>query len=166
MFFVIYSIEYTHAQTKAPQILDFQWAQFKTQQLIFLVSIDREISQDIINGAFEIKDTTGKQIDELPFSIWVGRLEMSNQNYKKLFKIGFKDTLYVTFANNNFQLHTDYVYQVKIPKKMMNNKYLILNIYNQKNEESRKKYMFDDNQEYVIQVESPGYNTPLRINKN
>jgi|GEM_PF-2553570 len=163
---VLFTTYYAQAQIKAPQVLDYQRAQFKPQQLIFLVSIDREISQDVIEGEFAIKGSNGEQITELPFHVWVGRLEMNNQDYKKLLNIGSQDTLYVRFANNNFQLHTDYIYQVKIPNGMISNKYLILKIYNQKNEESRKRYVFPNGQEYVIQVVSPGFNTPLELLKN
>ena len=133
----------------------YAWGQSNPQPLIFLVSIDNKISQDVIDGKFFIKAQNGKQVDEMPFNAWVGKLEMENRDYKKLFKIDPQDSLYVTFANNNFALHTDYVYEVKIPTGMMNNKYLILNIYNQKDEENREKYAFPKDQEYIIQVESP-----------
>jgi len=144
-------------------ITDYAWAQAKPQQLIFLVSIDSKISQDIIHGKFFIRDQGSKRIDEMPFETWVGRLEMEPGDYKKLFKISPRDSLYVTFAYNSFELHDDYVYEVKIPNGMMNDKYLILNIYNQKDEENGKKYVFPSNQGYVIQIESPGFYTPLKI---
>jgi hypothetical protein len=150
-------------QLEAPQIIDYAIARFKPQQLIFLVSIDNQISKDIIPGKFFIRDHTGKQIDEMPFNIWVGRLEMSNRDYRKLFKIIPQDTLHIIFANNNFQLDTDYVYEVKIPHGMINDKYLILNIYNQKEERNKKKYVFPGDRGYVIQVESPGFYTPLKL---
>ncbi len=141
-------------------------AQTKQQQLTLIVVIDRDISQDLINGKFFIKDKGGQSIDEMPFREWVGQLEMTSEDFKKLFAFKKDDTLYVTFKYNNYKLDTNYVYEGKIPKSLVNPRYLILNFYNKKNQESRGKYVFTKHQDYLLQVAAPGYGTILKtINK-
>lgn len=139
------------------------YGQSKVKQLRLIVIIDDNICQDIINGKFVVKGKDSKTIDEMPFSSWVGKLEMTTSDYKKLFTVKPQDTLYLTFKNNNFALDTDYVYEGKIPKGMMNSEYLIFNICNEKNKESSEKYIFSGNNGYVVQVISPGYYTKLKM---
>ena len=142
------------------------FAQTKQQQLTLIVVIDRDISQDLINGKFIIKDKEGQSIDEMPFREWVGQLEMTSEDFKKLFTFKKEDTLYVTFKYNSYKLDTNYVYEGKIPKSLVNPRYIILNFYNKKNKESREMYVFTKNQDYLLQVAGPGYGTILKtINK-
>jgi hypothetical protein len=61
----------------------------------------------------------------------------------------------MTFEYNSFELDTNYVYEGKIPRGMVNDQYLILNIYNRKNKESREKYIFPENKDYIVQVMPP-----------
>jgi len=141
-------------------------AQSKQQQLTLIIVIDRHIDQDIVNGKFVIKDKDRRPIDEMPFREWVGKLEMTNEDYKKVFTFKQEDSLYVTFENNNFELDTNYVYEGKIPKSLVNPQYLILNFYNKKNKESREKYVFVGSNDYILEVLSPGYGTIMKtINK-
>jgi hypothetical protein len=140
--------------------------QIKARSLTFIVMIDNNIDQDIINGKFIIKDKNRKLIDEMPFRNWVGKLEMNDLDYKKLLNLQSKDSLFVCFGNKNFELDTTYSYEAKIPRRMMNSEYLILSIYNKKNKESRDKYLFLNNEVYILQVFSPGYNTRLKYKAN
>lgn len=139
------------------------WAQRKAQNLTLLVTIDGQILEDVIDGQFVIKDKDGKPVQKMPFLAWVGRLEMNSEDYNKFLKVPKEDSLYVHFENNDFKLDTNYVYEGKIPLGLINDRYLILNIYNKKNKDSQQKYVFPDHMDYVFQVVAPGYYTKLKF---
>src|ERR1700755_182189 len=94
-------------------MIQYGYGQQVQRSLRLIVVIDNDVCQDIIHGKFFIKDKNSNAIAEMPFTSWVGKLEMSAIDYKKLFNVKSQDTLYLTFENNNFQLDTTYLYEGK-----------------------------------------------------
>lgn len=141
------------------------YGQVKPRLFNLVITIDDEVSQQVINGCFFIKNKQRIITDTMKFRSWVGSLEMTTEGYSKLFNTNTSDTLYVKFKRNSTALAIADNYEAAIPVGMLNHQYLIFSIYNKKNKASRQKYYFSLNREYLFQIRSPNYNEILILNK-
>ncbi|MHA4807471.1 hypothetical protein ACX0G9_05175 [Flavitalea flava] len=139
------------------------FAQEMDKRLNFVVLIDNEVPTPsyILNGVFLIKDSTGKEVEKIPFHYQVGFLEMTTMGYNKFFNPGYKNNIYLKFQFYEMRpkdITHDYEYE--IPNDMINHLYYILKVYNYSNKQSRKKYLLKK-RIYGIELTTPGMVTVI-----
>ena len=147
------------------------FAQEKTKRLPFVLLIDNEVPDpSIIKGIFLIKDSIGMIKDSIKFDYQIGGLDLESSAYNKFFKVNQTYNIFVRFKEKDFKLNTTYIYQEQIPNKYINDeypngfineRYFIVKIFNKFNGDSRAKYYFKKNENYIVQIEIPGFSSLL-----
>jgi len=145
-------------------------SQERNNRMTFIIVIDNDLvdGSEIIDHKFLLKDSTGNIKDEINFDYQIGKLIMPQSDYDKLFKIKSGYKLYAKFIDRRFDPDSDYTYEISIPTKFINEEYptgfintgyFILKIYNAFNAESRAKYYFKKDENYIYQLIIPGMAT-------
>jgi len=119
--------------------------------------IDNEIPKtSIYDGFFFIKNSAGAIKDSIAFDYQVGALIMTDLNHKKLFSQDQKSKIIIKFKYKRFFPDSAEVsqYEYTIPLNWINEKYIIIKVYNRYNNESRRKYYFNKDR-YRIIIETP-----------
>jgi hypothetical protein len=141
--------------------------QGQDKRLTFILTIDDELPvTDITDGVFLLKDSTGTIKDKISFDYHVGGLGISAVDYKTLFASNPEYSIFIKFKHTVFRPnYTEYIYEKEIPRKWLNEEYIILKIYNASNKVSRAKYFFKHGQKYLIRIKIPGSSTILITRK-
>ena len=149
--------------------------QEKTEHLPFILLIDNEVPDpSIIHGIFLIKDSLGVVKDSVDFDYQVAELKMTRADYNRFFKIKQVYRIFIKFAQINLEAGTPDIYEKQIPNKYLNGEYpngfinklyFIVKIFNKSNADSRSKYYFKKDENYIAQVIIPGFSTLLSILK-
>lgn len=121
-----------------------------------IILIDGEISKSIYDFTISDSKTTEKKIlgEYLPGDLifemqdYNGFIKNNADNYKISFN---------TILTINKNLVSKKSYNMEIPKFFLNQKYIIINIFNMDNKIFRKKYhkLIKDSKEYYVIIESP-----------
>ena len=133
------------------------FGQDQNKRLNFILLIDNEIPKtSIYDGFFFIKNNIGVIKDSIAFDYQVGALMMTDFDYKRLFSQDQKSKIIIKFKFKRFFPDSAVVsqYEYAIPANWVNEKYMILKVYNRYNNESREKYYFNKDS-YRIIIETP-----------
>ena len=132
--------------------------QKQEKRLNFILTIDKEIPiAKIFDGYFLITKKAQNIRDTFKFQYQVGTLLLSSSDYENLFSLDSTSTIkikfkYIKFSSNQTQI---YSYEKVLRDTWVNEVYIILNVFNYFDAESRKKYFIRKDQ-YVIQIQVPG----------
>lgn len=132
--------------------------QNKEMRLNFILAIDNEIPiAKIFDGYFLIQNKIHYKQDTLRFQYQVGGLLLSSTDYQNLFLVDSLSTITIKFKYRNFTQNFTHVYNYEkvLRNTWINESYIILNVFNYYDADSRKKYFISKNQ-YLIQVQVPG----------
>jgi hypothetical protein len=134
--------------------------------LPFVLLIDNEVPVNSdTHGVFMIKDSLGIVKDSVIFGYDVGVLTMTKAEYKKLFAIKFPNKLSLKIYHLSLHADRTYVYEKRIPIKYfnweyphgyLNKEYFIVKIFNKFDADSRAKYYFKSDQDYIMLITIPG----------
>jgi hypothetical protein len=142
------------------------------ERLPFVLLIDNEVPDpSYIHGVFLIKDSLNIVRDSVKFKYEVGSLTMTKPDYDKLFSVKQVNNIaikLIQYGFNSDTTDTSYVYEYHIPNKyinqeypngFMNKTYFIFKIFNKFNIDSRTKYYFTKDENYIVQIIIPGSET-------
>lgn len=144
------------------------FGQEKDKCITFILLIDGELptTTDITDGTIIFNDSAGIKKDEISFDFHVGRIQMSLQDYKKLFSIDAGNRIFIRFKYKKFYpKYAEYAYEKEIPNGWFNKDYMIFKIYNAFNKAARARYFFKHGEKYLIQIKIPGSSTLLITRK-
>jgi len=116
----------------------------------------------IFDGQFEISDSTGKIIEQLPFDYRVGRLVLFTKDYTKLFSHSKKNKIIIKFVfKDPYSKYDETFYQGTIPIDKMNYEHIICHIYDFSKTSNKLKYVFDG-KKYLFQISIPAWSVILK----
>lgn len=139
------------------------YGQTKENKINFIIFIDDELSNlNISNGHFITIDSTNNE-NKLDFDYIVGDLKVTQEDYNTLYSSeNYK--LYICFKYKEFNPeYYEKEYKYQIPVEWLNDKYMILKIYNS-SKKRNKKYYFGD-KDYLVQFSIPGKSSILPLKK-
>jgi hypothetical protein len=135
-------------------------AQNKQSELPLIIVIDNEFPiASIVSERFFVADSIKNVIDSMNCDYDVGRLKFEKLDFKRLFKARATsgNIFYLNFTWRNLKQEEELNYKIYFFPYEINEKYMIIKIFNADKEENQAKFIFKDRQKYVYDVISPGF---------
>jgi len=147
----------------------FASAQKRKKQLPFIITINNEFPhwENITQGEFTLKDSTGNIREVMKFDYDTGIVLFKSSDYKKLLTLDKKTQLFIKFRYRGY-LQEDQdgdLYEKRVPTMFINKTYNIMQIFTASNEASRATYFFKKDERYVVRFECPNFSTVMTVLK-
>ncbi|MGG7549800.1 hypothetical protein ACQ7CX_04175 [Chryseobacterium arthrosphaerae] len=130
----------------------------QSRKLNLIILNDQEISKSIFD--FKITAINNNSLNESITGKYIpGDLIIESKDFDRLLSSDNKDfeMSFTAISTVNPDLVKEFKYSIMIPKIYLNYDYLIINIFNMYNKNSRKKYskLIKNNKEYYVVIETP-----------
>lgn len=130
----------------------------KVRHNLILIVDNAFLDLTIYDDFLTLTDSTGIITDKFPFKYYMADIELSTNDYLKLFNLENGTQVEIQFKFRRFSPdYFEQVYYFKIDKNWISKAYMVLNIYN-KTKKNTKKYAFKNNK-YIIEFMSPEVRT-------